>query len=125
MKFATLAVVALFGTVVAQDDDMAAKDDDMEIPDEAIGECADSSECAAGEFCVFQTIVPEDGADKTWEPSVCGSEMDCASDMKDQVAGDTMAWCMEFMDDKEGEEEGSMKLVATMAASITALALSM
>ena len=131
MKFATLAVVALFGNVVvAQDeeaDDMAEKDD-MEIPAEAIGDCADSSECAEGEFCVFTHIVPEEGADKTWEPSVCGMEDACnpAEDGSTLVPGDAWSWCMEFMEDKEGgEEEGSMRLAATMAASFTALALSM
>ena len=130
MKFATLAVVALFGNVVvAQDeeaDDMAEKDD-MEIPAEAIGDCADSTECADGEFCVFTHIVPEEGADKTWEPSVCGAEADCAAeeDGSTLVAGDAWSWCMEFMEDKDGEEEGSMRLAATMAASFTALALSM
>ena len=130
MKFATLAVVALFGNVVVaqaeEADDMAEKDD-MEIPAEAIGDCADSTECADGEFCVFTHIVPEDGADKTWEPSFCGAEADCAAeeDGSTLVAGDAWSWCMEFMEDKEGEEEGSMRLAATMAASFTALALSM
>ena len=129
MKFATLAVVALFGNVVvAQDEDAEMEeDDDMEIPAEAIGDCADSTECADGEFCVFTHIVPEEGADKTWEPSVCGAEADCAAeeDGSTLVAGDAWSWCMEFMEDKEGEEEGSMRLAATMAASFTALALSM
>ena len=72
MKFATLAVVALFGNVVvAQDEEAEMEEDDMEIPAEAIGDCADSTECADGEFCVFTHIVPEEGADKTWEPSFC------------------------------------------------------
>ena len=128
MKFATLAVVALFGNVVvAQDEEAEMEEDDMEIPAEAIGDCADSTECADGEFCVFTHIVPEEGADKTWEPSVCGAEADCAAeeDGSTLVAGDAWSWCMEFMEDKDGEEEGSMRLAATMAASFTALALSM
>ena len=130
MKFATLAVVALFGNVVVAQDEEGGEEeggDDMEIPAEAIGDCADSSECAEGEFCVFTHIVPEEGADKTWEPSVCGMEDACnpAEDGSTLVAGDAWSWCMEFMEDKEEEEEGSMRLVATMAASFTALALSM
>merc|ERR1739838_1163521 len=127
MKFATLAVVALFGNVIAQEEDAAEEGDDMEIPAEAIGDCADSSECAEGEFCVFTHVVPEEGADKTWNPSACGAEADCNAeeDGSTLVAGDEWSWCMEFMEDKEGEEEGSMRLVATMAASFTALALSM
>ena len=131
MKFATLAVVALFGNVVVAQDEEGGEEeggDDMEIPAEAIGDCADSSECAEGEFCVFTHIVPEEGADKTWEPSVCGMEDACnpAEDGSTLVPGDAWSWCMEFMEDKEGgEEEGSMRLAATMAASFTALALSM
>merc|ERR1719352_389762 len=127
MKFATLAVIALFGNVIAQDEDAAEEEDDMELPEEAIGDCADSSECAEEEFCVFTYTVPEEGADKTWSPSACGAEADCGADvdMDTLVAGDEASWCMEFMDDKDGEEEGSMRLVATMAASFTALALSM
>ena len=130
MKFATLAVVALFGNVVVAQDEEGGEEeggDDMEIPAEAIGDCADSSECAEGEFCVFTHIVPEEGADKTWEPSVCGAEDACnpAEDGSTLVPGDAWSWCMEFMEDKEGEEEGSMRLAATMAASFTALALSM
>merc|ERR1719352_1045082 len=79
MKFATLAVVALFGNVIAQDEDAAEEeDDDMELPEEAIGDCADSSECAEGEFCVFTYTVPEEGADKTWSPSACGAELTAA-----------------------------------------------
>ena len=79
MKFTYLAVVALFGIVI----DAQVTDDrktDMEIQEEAIGECADSSECAEEEFCIFTVIIPEDGEDKTWEPSVCGAEADCDAD---------------------------------------------
>merc|ERR1712146_579274 len=127
MKFATLAVVALFGNVIAQDEEEGGEEEEegMEVPEEAIGDCADSSECAEGEFCVFTHIVPEEGADKAWEPSVCGTEEECnpAEDGSALVPGDAWSWCMEFM--KEEEEEGSMRLAATMAASFTALALSM
>ena len=129
MKFATLAVVALFGNVIAQDEEEAEEEEEegMEVPAEAIGDCADSSECAEGEFCVFTHIVPEEGEDKTWEPSVCGAEEDCnpEEDGSALVPGDAWSWCMEFMEDKEEEEEGSMRLAATVAASFTALALSM
>merc|ERR1719498_3130 len=127
MKFATLAVVALFGNVIAQEEEEGGEEsgDDMEIPAEAIGDCADSSECAEGEFCVFTHVVPEEGADKEWLPSVCGDELACnpEEDGSALVPGDEWSWCMEFME--KGEEEGSMRLAATVAASFTALALSM
>ena len=54
-------------------------------PDEAYGECEESSECpevcdaASGAcepgFCVFSFT--EVDAEKTWNPSVCGVEADC------------------------------------------------
>ena len=66
-------------------------------------------------------IVPEDDAtEDTYEPSVCGAEADCMADEDGSllVAGDAWSWCDEFkMED--AEEEGSMRLVATMAATFT------
>merc|ERR1740117_1935948 len=50
-------------------------------PAEAIGECAESSECdkVGAPYCVF-TMTPGEGGpqgNSTWEPSYCGPEADC------------------------------------------------
>ena len=123
MRF-TLAFAALLGNALAMSTDM--------LPEEAIGDCADSTECAEGEYCVYTWIVPEEeDGEGTYEPSVCGAEADCAADDKEEkVAGESWSWCDEFvMDmklmDKEGEDSSMRLVAASMAASFTAFAFAM
>ena len=143
MKF-SFAIGALLGNVLAQGGGGGGGgggDGPPAPPAEAIGECADSSECAA-QYCVFTVIPGGDGPESdTWEPSFCGSEEDCKAG---RSGGDEGAvgqgggeggpsgpktFCFEF-GRKEGEggadgEDSSIKLyAATMTASILALALS-
>ena len=128
LAFAALAAVAAQRT-----------DQYKDIPDEAIGDCVTSDECATGEFCVF-TTVQVDGV-VTWpEASFCGAEADCNEAELQQMADDDtdkenldIQFCQEFL--PEGKfiivrrffevEEYSTKLVASMAAVMSAAVFSL
>merc|ERR1711918_11926 len=90
MKY--LALVALVAIVGAEPDGEGGGK--MEIPDEAIGECAESSECGDGGYCVFVHDMDTD----VWGTSFCGEEADC--DAEGQM-------CEEFGPEYGGEESAS------------------
>ena len=90
MKFIALAVAAI-ATVHAEeggdeDWDDGEKDGDWEVPEEAYGDCADSSDCASattGAFCVFTYQETDDGEGSWPTPSFCGAEADCQEGVED------------------------------------------
>ena len=99
MKY-TFAIAAILAVTEAQ-----RRRGNREIPDEAVGECSTTDDCAADTYCVYSVTRQED-TDPVWALSYCGDLAECEvrEEMDDDGSYDSLGdWWNDWFGDENGE----------------------